>query len=80
MLIIVTDGDGSGETTGLRNLKAKVPDMNVIVIGLNYDGGSFNLSRAKNIYGEQNAIVVKSRKEFANSLARVIRKEVLAHD
>lgn len=79
VLIIITDGDGNGEKKGLEDIHASLPKdktLEVHSVGLNYDGGSYSLERAIDIYGKDNAHTVGSRKEFSKTIAGIIKSVI----
>lgn len=80
VIIVITDGDGCGEETGISQLRESAAvDKNIEIhsVGLSYDGGSYTLGRAQGIYGSDCAHVVKSRKELGTTVASIIERSVL---
>ena len=80
LVMIITDGDGSGEETGLKSLQESLTTnkrVEVHAVGLNYDGGSFTLGRAQDIYGVNNAHVINNKQEFGRTVGEIIRRSIL---
>lgn len=79
LVIIITDGDGSGELTGLEFIKQHADGKIIKVhsVGLAYDGGTYTLDRAQKIYGKNYAHRVTAKNEMHRTIGKIVKQSVL---